>query len=135
MCVLQGDFDVRLYTGYALWSSVRRRYQSRLARSRPDRSSGELPNRQSGHVHLGPEQRAGQRILPWLEAFSRCGNEQLVQVRAAEGAGSDLFRWHLDHLIEHAVRGVASDGTALIEGYSDSALLIDRQAVRKFSFG
>ncbi len=62
-----------------------------LGWSRVDRSSGELPYRQAGHTHFGPKQRAGQRIFAWLEALSRCGYEQLVQVRAAEGAGSDLF--------------------------------------------
>jgi hypothetical protein len=78
-----------------------RKLQKRIVdfRSRRDRSSGELADRKSGHVHHGSEQGARQRILVRIEAFSGGGDEELVKVRTAECAGSNLFGCLLDYLV------------------------------------
>ena len=47
-----------------------------------------------------PEQRAGQRVVPGSQALPRRRDEQLVEARAAEGAGGDLRRGHLDDRVE-----------------------------------
>jgi hypothetical protein len=63
-------------------------------RDRRGASAGKEADRKAFDPDVGAEERPGQRVLAGFDVLLGGGDEQLVEVLAAEGAGGHLARGH-----------------------------------------
>src|SRR6185503_21113210 len=71
-----------------------------------------------------------ERVFTVRHPLAGRGDEQLVQLRPSEGAGGDLARGNLVHLLEAAVGRVPVYGALVGDGGPHAASGVDGQAVR-----
>ncbi|EEF25389.1 conserved hypothetical protein, partial [Ricinus communis] len=99
-----------------------------------DVGSAEAAGGHARHIDAHGEDGAGQRMggqLLGRVVFARGGDEQRLQVVAAEGAGGGIAHRHGDRLQQLAVRRVTADAAAAPLRDPHAAFAVDRHAVRR----